>query len=246
MKSMLRRLALLMPLLLAAEARAQDACDEVECSGHGECMLEDDDPFCLCEDGYAATDLRCVPVEDPGRSEAARRSSSIGARIVQIATAQGGRSAGMVGRDRPDDPGPLRRFLKPGEMWCSDFVAWVYRAAGVPFTGGYHGGWHLTNNYAMRTWFSRQDRWVARDSESYRRFQPRPGDYLRFDTRSGNGHSAIVRYVAGSTLYTIEGNARGGVVRLRRYWHYKRNRRIDGFGIVTNAEARSQLLVGPH
>lgn len=135
----------------------------------------------------------------------------------------------------------MRQYIKPGELWCTDFVSWVYRAAGVPFTGGYQGGWHLTNNFAVRAWFERQGRWVAKGSPEWERFQPRPGDYLRFDTRR-YGHSAIVRYVAGDTLYTIEGNARGGIVRLRRYPDYKHNRRIDGIGMVTQAEARRALL----
>ncbi|MCA9608895.1 MAG: hypothetical protein KC619_24995, partial [Myxococcales bacterium] len=102
------------------------------------------------------------------------------------------------------------------------------------------GGWHLTNNYAVRRWFLRSGRWVANGGPTWGAFQPRPGDYLRFHT-DRYGHSAIVRYVAGDTLYTIEGNSRGEV-RLRRYPHYKQNTRIDGFGIVTQPDVRAALL----
>lgn len=139
---------------------------------------------------------------------------------------------GAVGRDRVDYPGPLRLFLKPGELWCTDFVSWVYRAAGTPFTGGYHGGWHLTNNIAVRHWFQRTHRWIANGTLAWASFDPQPGDYLRFHT-SRYGHSAIVRYVAGNTLYTVEGNSRGQV-RLRRYHNFRANHRIDGFGMVTD------------
>ena len=200
-------------------------------------MVERNDPFCLCDEGYAADGLRCEAQPDAAPDERAVRSTSIGARIVRIASAEGGRRATEIGRDLRESPGPMRQYIKPGELWCTDFVAWVYRAAGLPFTGGYQGGWHLTNNFAVRAWFERSGRWVANRSPAWDRFEPRPGDYLRFHT-SRFGHSAIVRYVAGDTLYTVEGNARGGVVRLQRYAHYKQNRRIDGFGIMTEAEAR--------
>ncbi len=242
MRALVLTVSLLVPALLApAAATAQDACAGVSCAGHGECMLEDGEPFCLCDDGYAAEALACTRAAPIPPDLGAMRSTSIGARIVQIASHEGGRSAGMVGHEREGEAiGPLREVIKPGELWCSDFVSWVYRVAGVPFTGGYQGGWHLTNNYAMRRWFERQGRWVSHEAGAWDGFQPRPGDYLRFHT-SRHGHSAIVRYVAGETLYTVEGNSRG-LVRLRRYWHYKQNRRIDGFGIVTNPEARAAWL----
>ena len=237
------RLALAALLLIAAPAAAQPPaeCEGETCSGHGTCMVERDEPFCLCDEGYAAVELECLRTPAPPVDQRARRSSSIGARIVRIAAAEGGRHARQIGRDIDDEPGPMRRYIKIGALWCTDFVSWVYRAAGVPFTGGYHGGWHLTNNYAVREWFRRQDRWVARGTPEWERFQPRPGDYVRFHTRR-YGHSAIVRYVANGNLYTIEGNARGGIVRMRSYRDYKSNRRIDGIGMVTQPAARRTLL----
>src|SRR5690606_4867174 len=109
----------------------------------------------------------------------------------------------------------------PGEMWCSDFVSWVYRAAGVPFTGGYEGGWRLNNNFAIRRWFQRRGRWVDRDSEAWPTFEPQAGDYIRMHTRSGHGHSGIVRYsTPAGVLYTVEGNV-GNRVRLRRYPRFR-------------------------
>ncbi len=225
---------------VATPAAAQpDPCAEVSC-GHGECMLEGREPFCFCEDGWAAEGLRCVPAPPSSVDPRAQRSSSVGARIVMIASAEGGRRMGAVGRDLAEYPGPLAQYVKPGDFWCSDFVSWVYRAAGVPFTGGYQGGWQLTNNYAMRRWFQRHGSWVANGSPEWERFTPRPGDYLRFHT-DRYGHSGIVRYVAGDTLYTIEGNSRGEV-RLRHYYHFRDNQRIDGFGIATQVEPRVARL----
>ncbi|MCA9605961.1 MAG: CHAP domain-containing protein [Myxococcales bacterium] len=223
---------------VTAEAQP-DACAGVDC-GHGECMLEGREPFCFCEDGYAADGLRCSLAPTPPVDPRAARSSSVGARIVSIASAEGGRMLHAVGRDLAEYPGRLSQYVKPGGLWCTDFVSWVFRAAGAPFSGGYQGGWHLTNNYAVRRWFQRSSRWVANGSPEWERFTPRPGDYLRFHT-DRYGHSAIVRYVAGETLYTVEGNSRGEV-RLRHYYHWRLNQRIDGFGIVTQVEPRVAQL----
>lgn len=238
----MRTLALsLVFLALPASAAAQpDACDGVACSEHGGCMLEREEPFCLCDEGYAAAGLSCEPAPEAMIDPAALRSASLGARIVRLAVSEGGRRMGQVGQDRTTYPGRLIEHIKVGALWCTDFVSWVYRAAGIPFTGGYDGGWHITNNYAVRAWFQRQDRWVGRESREWAHFTPQPGDYLRFHT-STHGHSAIVRYVAGDTLYTIEGNSRG-LVRLRHYARYRERRRIDGFGIVTRPGRRRAWL----
>ncbi len=126
--------------------------------------------------------------------------------------------------------------MRPGGLWCSDFVSWVYRAAGVPFSGGYEGGWLLTNNLAIRHWFERRGWWVQKHGPEWASFQPRPGDYVRIRTRRW-GHSAIVRFVEGDTLHVIEGNA-GGRVRLTRYARFREHERIDGFGLVTMPETR--------
>ncbi|MBX3275723.1 MAG: CHAP domain-containing protein [Sandaracinaceae bacterium] len=235
--------SLLLGLCVAATARAQpDACAEVTCSGHGECMLEDREPLCFCEEGYAAEGLRCVRAAPSPADERARRSSSIGARIVMIASAEGGRWLPGVGRDLAEYPGRLAQYLKPGGLWCSEFVSWVYRAAGVPFTSGYEGGWLLTTNVAVERWFARAGRWIANGTAAWARFSPRPGDYLRFRT-DRHGHSGIVRYVAGDTLYTVEGNSRGQV-RLRRYPRFRDNPRIAGFGVVTLPDARVASSAG--
>lgn len=219
----------------------EGACRDVFCSGHGTCMTERDEPFCLCEDGYAASELSCVRAEDPDDLETRRRSPTAGGRIVYVATAESGRGPSFVGAGLTSEPGALSRYLRPREMWCSDFVSWVYRMAGVPFTGGYRGGWLLTNNFAIRRWFHRRGLWIDRDSSAWATFTPMPGDYIRMHTPSGNGHSAIVRYAMGDTLYTVEGNV-GNRVQLRRYARFREQPRIDGFGFVTMPDARRSML----
>lgn len=48
-----------------------------------------------------------------------------------------------------------------------------------------------------------------------------------------------MRYVEGSTLYTVEGNA-SGHVRATRYPRWREHARIDGFGMTTMAAARAE------
>lgn len=241
----MRRLAPTLLVLIAgalagAPARGQEPCDRLDCAGHGECMMEGPVPFCFCEDGYMAEELACVPATDPPPSEEVLRSPRTGARIVRIAAAEDRRPMGAVGRHLAGEPGPLRRYVTPRELWCTDFVSWVYRVAGVPFTGGADGGWHLSNNHAVRAWFRRGARWIANRTPEWERFAPEPGDYVRFHTRS-YGHSGIVERVRGDALHTIEGNPMGQVER-RRYPAYRGNPRIDGFGIVTRPAERIALL----
>jgi hypothetical protein len=228
-------MALLLVLGLPGWAAAQ-ACAGVTCSGHGTCMEEDGTPFCFCEEGFAAEGRSCVEVGPAHDVD----SEPLGMRIVGVALAEEGRDLSAVGTRRTSAPGPLASFLRPDELWCSDFVSWVYRVAGVPFTGGYHGGWHLTNNHMIRAWYVRRGMFVEKDSREWNGFMPRPGDYVRIHTRTW-GHSAVVRYATESTLYTVEGNAGGHVV-TTHYRNWREHERIDGFGLTTSGAARMNAL----
>jgi hypothetical protein len=209
-------------------------CDGVRCSRHGACVSEDAQAYCFCDEGYRAESLTCVPAPAIQR----RTVSTVdGTRIVEVALAEEGRRLEQVGALRVEAPGPLSRWVS-GTLWCSDFVSWVYRVAGVPFSGGYGDGrgWHLTSNTTIRTWYQRRHAWVDHDTDAWPTFRPRAGDYVRISTPTW-GHSAIVRYVEGSTLYTVEGNASGRVV-TTRYRDFRAHPRIDGFGMTTMADAR--------
>jgi hypothetical protein len=221
---------------LGANVAFADACDRVSCSGHGTCMLEANVPFCLCDEGYAADELRCTRVR---RRRVVERGNQVGPRVLYVALSQADRSPQQVGGF--DTAYELARHVAPGEMWCSEFISWVYASSGVPFTGGYEGGWLLTNNRAIRSWFQRRDLWVGAGSREWRTFEPQAGDYVRLHTQRGHGHSAVVRYVIGSTLYTVEGNV-GGRVRLRTHRNFRTNRRIDGFGIIAFPDQRRAQL----
>jgi len=232
--------ACLFACIAPARARAQDACRGVACSGHGSCLEERGRALCLCEDGYAAIGASCARVRVPASILSNRDRPSVRRRIVEIATAQRGHDARLVCSDLDVYPYGLGRYVRRGEWWCTDFVSWVYRAAGVPFTGGYQGGWMIKNNFLIKRWYERHGLWVAKGSAEWEGYEPRPGDYMRIHT-DGGGHSAIVHHVDGDTLYTVEGNV-GNRVRLRTWRQYRRHPRIDGFGLLsarrTDASAR--------
>lgn len=106
------------------------------------------------------------------------------------------------------------------EAWCADFVSWVLRAAGRPFTGGASGGWRLAWTLDVRGWFAERgtyrDRLVA---------DPQPGDVVWFTF----GHVGIVRLATPMMIKTIEGNS-GDAVREHTYSGWRLNTNIGGFG----------------
>jgi len=215
------------------------ACDGVPCSGAGSCHEERGRAFCLCDEGFEAVGLECVPLEAPGDAFRYRRRAGLGERVVEVAEAQVGMGPFGVGRHASGPLDPMYRYVPRGDWWCTDFVAWVYAAAGVPFTGGSQGGWLVPGNEAVREWFRRNDLWVPSGTPGFRSFEPRPGDFVRFHTRRG-GHSAVVTAVEGTTLHTVEGNV-GNHVRRGRYEDFRDNGDIDGFGIVTLENAAPEV-----
>lgn len=221
--------ALILTLLLAGTARANDACEDVACSGHGRCFEERGVASCLCDPGFVAVGTSCTEGGDEEAIMRARRDPGAGDRVRDIAANEVGRRITQVGEgfDRP--PHELSQYLMPEEWWCGDFVSWVYAAAGVPFSGGSAGGWLIPNNIAIAAWFEERGLWIERGSLRMAEYLPRPGDFVRIHTDQG-GHAAVVHHVSGDTLYAVEGNV-WGRVELERYYHFRQNRLIHGFGV---------------
>ncbi len=229
----------LLAVALPAEAQPRP-CAGVTCGGHGECFEEADDAYCLCDEGFEAEGRLCMrATSQPPRF----RAPTMGTRAVAVAQGELGHRLVEIGAQRASYPGALSRHVPPSALWCSDFVSWVYRAAGVPFTGGYEGGWLLPTNASIRRWFVQRRAWIDRGSPAWSSFVPRPGDYVRIHTRTW-GHSAIVSHVEGTTLHAIEGNAGGRVERVR-YRHFRVHERVDGFGVLTAVEARLPRATTP-
>ncbi len=147
--------------------------------------------------------------------------------IVYYASTQVGQKEEPLGSNR----GPMVNVYTDGnaEPWCADFVSWIYRKAGVAFTGGASGGWRIASVASAAQWFKSKGTWHYRSSS----YIPKPGDFVRFNWSgcecSSNNHAGIVERVDGTTLYTIEGNS-SDMVRRKVYYNYKTYNKIIGFG----------------
>ncbi len=125
-------------------------------------------------------------------------------------------------RETGPNSGPWIATFTDGnaEAWCADFVSYVLRLAGRPFTGGQSGGWRLAAAGGVRAWFAARGRYLPRPTA-----QPQPGDVVYFR----HSHVGIVVAARGASLLTIEGNASDGV-RQRLYPAWRTIADIDGFG----------------
>ena len=84
----------------------------------------------------------------------------------------------------------------PYEEWCADFVSYVYREAGYPFTGGEANGWDESNaNNVQNMGFT---------MHSPANYTPKPGDVAYFDY--SGGHVEIV-VSGGKTPTFVYGNS---------------------------------------
>ncbi len=99
------------------------------------------------------------------------------------------------------------------EFWCADFVSWVYKQAGVPFTGGDSGGWRIAGVKSMIDWFKANAQYYDRSTSSP---APKPGSVIFFYEPSSSNtsdgyHVGIVDHVDGDKAITIEGNTGNSV-----------------------------------
>jgi N-acetylmuramoyl-L-alanine amidase len=121
------------------------------------------------------------------------------------------------------------------EPWCADFVSWVYKNAGLPFSGGSSGGWRIPGVLSMQAFF--------KNTTGYEYFevgqkQPEPGDvafYVGNQTPDGGStqHVNIVIAVSGSTMTTIGGNEGNQVKKSERAIKLGENSLV-GFGRKLN------------
>ena len=84
------------------------------------------------------------------------------------------------------------------EYWCADFVSWVYKEAGKPFTGGSSGGWRIAAVSSVQAWFEEHATYTKNGPDVI----PKPGDVYIM----GISHTGIVEKVEGNKIYTISGN----------------------------------------
>lgn len=133
-----------------------------------------------------------------------------GDKIVQIALAQVGTHEVPMG----SNGGPACMYQGSGcpQAWCADFISWVYKQAGVPFTTGADGGWRIAGAAALANWFGHNNPngngiWInnprhpipVNDPSA-----PKPGDVVYYP--AGDGHVNIVVSYDGTTVKTVGGN----------------------------------------
>jgi hypothetical protein len=90
----------------------------------------------------------------------------------------------------------------------------------------------LRSSESLKQWFQRNTRFVSHNDDDWESFEPSPGDYIRYAYETAGGHSGIVRYAEGSTLYTVEGNVNNSVMlrTIRNYKNFSQNQ-VDGIGM---------------
>jgi hypothetical protein len=114
------------------------------------------------------------------------------------------------------------------EYWCADFVSWVYKEAGTPFTGGSSGGWRIAAVSGVESWFKKNGTWTPNGKN----VDPQPGDVITYDF----SHVGIVEKVEGETLSVISGNTgidgsnNGKGVGRDTHENFRSHSQIVGFG----------------
>lgn len=110
------------------------------------------------------------------------------------------------------DSNTLKYTTGRQEPWCADFVSWVLKEAGVPFTaGGYHG-WQIPGVLSMQAWFK-----AGKNGSTYipaGSGRPQPGDigfYIGAQNPDGGGSTEHVNIIIavssdGKTMTAIGGN----------------------------------------
>lgn len=116
------------------------------------------------------------------------------------------------------------------EEWCADFVSWIYKEAGKPFSDGLSGGWRINNVFSLDDYLSAKHKgnYFLREDSSQ---TPEPGDIIIFNDGGPRTHTGLVRSVQGNSITTIEGNLNDSVAS-RTIDNYRTNTLIHAFGGV--------------
>lgn len=116
------------------------------------------------------------------------------------------------------------------EYWCADFVSWVYKQAGLPFSGGTSGGWRIPSAEGVQAYMEKKGTFTANSPSAP---DPQPGDIYIINEGQ---HVGIVVKVENGALYTISGNtstenySNGVGVGEAVYQDFKSNSTISGYG----------------
>ncbi|MCC7543589.1 CHAP domain-containing protein [bacterium] len=117
-----------------------------------------------------------------------------GDKILEIALAEVGH--------REWDERVLEYTTGRRENWCADFVSWVLKQAGTPFTGGGAGGWQIPAVSNVMEYLRTKGEFHPKDDG----YIPQPGDIFIFKS-GGRSHTGFVTKYENGRFYTVEGNA---------------------------------------
>jgi hypothetical protein len=94
------------------------------------------------------------------------------------------------------------------EAWCADFVSWIMRESGEPFTNPHSGLWRIPGTYTLREYYQSTGRFKPYNSG----YQPKVGDVVLYDNPGIFGqHTNIVIKNDQGILTTVGGNEPGGI-----------------------------------
>lgn len=94
------------------------------------------------------------------------------------------------------------------EDWCADFVSWVYKQAGLSFTGGENGGWRIPGVPSLIAYFQNRQTFIAVSPEA----EPKPGDLIFHTSTPGDGTTGthvqiVIDYnISAKTITYVGGN----------------------------------------
>ena len=113
------------------------------------------------------------------------------------------------------------------EPWCANFVSYVYREAGLPFTNPVAGGWRIPGIYTLTDYLELEGYWHPVDSD----YQPVPGDIVIYDGGVLSGHTNIVLKIEDNKMTTIGGNE-NKAIHIRTIDYTDRKFGIQGYGHI--------------
>ncbi len=123
---------------------------------------------------------------------------------------------------------------KPGEFyaggirepWCADFVSYLYKEIGHPFSNPNTGYWRIPGIYTLREYLQGVNAWHPEQD-----YLPQLGDIVVYDGGIFGGHTNIVVEVGEDYIMVMGGNE-GNQIRLDKIDWTDKKYGVLGFGHI--------------
>jgi hypothetical protein len=128
-------------------------------------------------------------------------------------------------------PYDISKFNGHPGAWCADFVSYVLKETGTPFTGGTSGGWQIPSVQGVQQFLQAKNQWHPKGQG----FEPKPGDIVIYNEGQSPypQHVNIVVSVEGGGRFTTIGGNEGGKVSKNTHTSYDASY-ITGYGRIAN------------